>query len=201
MFHCLSSTDYSVTSAQTTTVGLVSTVPTISTIKSTATTPKEAVTTSTRTDSSRTTTNVIKNTTTADHSIHNAHSQDNDRSTGVIVGAIVAILFAIALIAIVIFLFYKYRIKQPITHKRFHDDDILPIDNGSLAHSNRMFDISNPEGENPNADGSEIHLDRTGYVTFSKGSPELQPNTEAGFDNPLYAVMSDPREVGSESTT
>lgn len=64
-----------------------------------------------------------------------------------------------------------------------------------------MFDISNPEGENPNADGSEIHLDRTGYVTFSKGSPELQPNTQAGFDNPLYAVMSDPREVGSESTT
>lgn len=132
-----------------------------------------------------------------------AHSQDSSGKTKAIVIGCVTTALALILIAVIIFVVLRYGIrhKSSVPHKRFHDDVTVNGHDGSVAVSNSMFDMSNPDGE---AYGSEVHLDNNGCVTFSKGvshNPELQPNTEGGFDNPLYAFMRDPSDVGTESTT
>ncbi|CAL1541079.1 unnamed protein product [Lymnaea stagnalis] len=147
-------------------------------------------------------------TTVSDEAPTHELADDTDRKNTVIVAACVTIIIAIALIVVIVIVVLRYRghFKAGIPHERFHNE-IEHTHDGSIAVSNRMFDISNPESFDPVAEDSEVHLDRAGYATFSKG---FQPNgsdptaDQEGFTNPLYSTMTNTLDLDTttnQSTT
>ncbi|XP_012937884.1 deleted in malignant brain tumors 1 protein [Aplysia californica] len=133
-----------------------------------------------------------------------------DRKTKVIIAACITIVLAIVLAAVVVFLVYKYRLrtKPSIPHERFHDDIIEHSYDGSLTMQNQMYSMSQGDPDDPVVqsmnDGSEILMDPSGSVSFSKGttSPEVDDDApQEGFSNPLYGVMKNSAETSVDAVT
>lgn len=155
-------------------------------------------TTSTATVSSSTST-----TTPSDLETQQQADQEEKKNT-VVIAACIIIVVAITLIVVivVVVLRYKGHFKLGIPHERFHNE-IEQTQDMSIAVSNRMFDISNPTNFDPMThEGPEVHLDRAGYVTFSKGSPPetKEEDGHTGFVNPLYSAVGQPVSTDLDNT-
>ncbi|XP_059173734.1 uncharacterized protein LOC131954198 isoform X1 [Physella acuta] len=192
------------TTVQVSTTGPPTTVRTTPTPKPTMTTTLPLTTTklstpSTTTASTTTTTSSSTSTTTPSDLETQQQADQEEKKNTVVIAACIVIVVAITLIVVivVVVLRYKGHFKLGIPHERFHNE-IEQTQDMSVAVPNRMFDISNPSNFDPMsqymAEGPEVHLDRAGYVTFSKGTPPETKDQDGhtGFVNPLYSAVTQP---------
>ncbi|XP_021368435.1 deleted in malignant brain tumors 1 protein-like [Mizuhopecten yessoensis] len=197
---------FSTTSTPTTTI-VTTTTPKPTTTTSTTTT--STTTTSTTLPPSTTTTTITSTTTTTSEptivttenvtidrnlTVSPHKSEQSEVSGGAIAAftVVIIVILTITILAVVCFVKVRKLRKAKVPHERFHDDIIEHSQDGSLAMSNQMYDVT----VQPSANGYHGDAQKDNNVTLSSNGDAVYTKPSAGqsdsshaFANPLYDQM------------